>query len=617
MVVKMNKTVLLETPENISFGAKIKQIFVGDHTQPARRRLFNSLWAILMGFVVCGIIIAFTGNNPFIVFFTLFNDGISVFGNKFITVFIAYVISSLAVALCFKCGLFNIGISGQMMMGGFTTLLIFQGLSINGGTVAFALIMSIVAGALVALLAGFLKTYFNVNEVVSTIMLNWVIFFVIKFVVQSFPFNPDPALKDKWQFFLSDGDSLSYNLSIGYTMPAFFQPSDLNNSWFTNNWNWIIITIGVLLVAVFGVILSKTALGYKIKMTGLSQDAANYSGTNKNALVMGIMALSGALSGLAGFIWYVGQGGQIDISLQPLTAGFDAIAIALIVFNNPAGILVSSFIYGIINAGSLAIPPQFPGLPNEINEIIIGIIVYIAAIAIIFSKFNLGKWIKQFFILSAYQKYRSAKVNNWKARIDFWKSGFAVRSKIRKIKSANIQTWKQIEEEYKHNIRALEADLWVSYQDKGPKFNIELLNENDQNLYFDKIASLRKERDINLAKNEYFDKFNIKSARLEKFKQEKLVYIGIRDEILENHKKVKAAQKSLKFLAKNELDPHRIEEILVNSWNQIQSIKLEHETFNKNKFIAIQNQLKDASSTYHISNPVFNNFKNIQEGGNN
>ena len=607
----MNKTVLLETPENISFGAKIRQIFTGEHTQSGRRKLFNSLWAVLAGFLICGIIIAFTGNNPFIVFLTLFSDGMSVFGNKFVSIFVAYVISSLAVALCFKCGLFNIGISGQMMMGGFSTLLIFQGLSINGATITFALIMSIVAGAFVALIAGALKTYFNVNEVVSTIMLNWIVFFVIKFVVQSFPAG------DGVKFFLSDADSLSYNLSVGYTMPAFFQPTDLNNSWFTNSWNWVIIGIAIFLIAVFSIVLAKTAFGYKIKMTGLSQDASNYSGTNKNALVMGIMALSGGLSGLAGFIWYVGQGGQIDISLQPLAAGFDAIAISLIVFNNPVGIFLSSFVYGIINAGSLGIPSQFPGLPKETNEIIIGIMVYIAAVCIIFSRFSVAKWVKQFFILSPFQTYRSAKVDNWKARFSYWGSWFAMKGEIAKIKSVNGRTWKEIEQKYKENLRSLEAQIWSQYQDKGHKFNIELLTEDDQAKYFDQAAALRKERDMALAQNEYFDKFRIKSARLEKFKQQRLAYTGVRDEILLNNKKLKDAKKSLKFLAKNELDPHRIEEILVNSWNQIQAIKLENETVSKTKFMQMQDSLKAAAQSYNVINPAFDEFKTIQEGGNN
>ena len=192
-----------------------------------------------------------------------------------------------------------------------------------------------------------------------------------------------------------------------------------------------------------------------------------------------------------------------------------------------------------------------------------------------------------------------------------------MKGEIAKIKSVNGRTWKEIEQKYKENLRALESQIWSQYQDKGHKFNIELLTEDDQAKYFDQAAALRKERDMALAQNEYFDKFRIKSIRLEKFKQQRLAYIGVRDEILLNNKKLKDAKKSLKFLAKNELDPHRIEEILVNSWNQIQAIKLENETVSKTKFMQMQDSLKAAAQSYNIINPAFNEFKTIQEGGNN
>lgn len=192
-----------------------------------------------------------------------------------------------------------------------------------------------------------------------------------------------------------------------------------------------------------------------------------------------------------------------------------------------------------------------------------------------------------------------------------------MKGEIAKIKSVNGRTWKEIEQKYKENLRSLESQIWSQYQDKGHKFNIELLTEDDQAKYFDQAAALRKERDMALAQNEYFDKFRIKSIRLEKFKQQRLAYIGVRDEILLNNKKLKDAKKSLKFLAKNELDPHRIEEILVNSWNQIQAIKLENETVSKTKFMQMQDSLKAAAQSYNIINPAFNEFKTIQEGGNN
>ena len=578
-----------------SVRTKLQQVFQADHHQPARRRLFNSLWAILVGFVITSVLIAFTGNNPFAVLFTLFSDGFSVFGNRFISIFIGYLIAALAVALCFKCGLFNIGISGQMMMGGFTTLVIFQALEISGATVFLALIMAVVAGAFSAVLAGALKTYFNVNEVVSTIMLNWIIFFVIKFLVQFFVKTSPTG------FGLSDGDSLASNLSLGYTMPNFFQPTDFHNSWFSNRWNWIIITLALVLVSVLGLGLAKTAFGYKIKMTGLSQDAANYSGTNKNALVMNIMALSGGLSGLAGFIWYVGQGGQIDIAEQPLVAGFDAIAIALIVFNNPVGILASSFIYGIINAGSLGIPSQFVGLPTEINEIIIGTMVYIAAVCVVFSKFHVAQWCRKFCILARHQHYRSARVTYWSHRIKYWQGWFSTKRAIHQIKVANGSQWRDIKAQYAANVAKLETDLWYEYQDQGSKFSVEALREADQLIYFETVAKLRKERDLALAQAAYFEHHKITSARFDTFLARRQDYWTQRDLILSHHDRLRTSQKLIQSIQAGRIPADQVEALLLQTWAQMSPICC---SAFASKVAVLRRQLQTLAQTHQVASSI-------------
>lgn len=575
---------------------KFSGVFFSERNQSPRRKLFNSIWAIIFGLVISGIIVSISGHNPFLFFTSLFNEGLTTYGNKLIPMFVAYIMAGLGVAICFKSGLFNIGISGQMMAGGFTTLVIFRSelltkTSISASSIVLALFVAIMIGALVAVIAGMLKTTFGVNEVVSTIMLNWIIFFVIKFLVIDLASLPYQVLDTdtgkivtKYRDFLADGSSLSSNLSLGYTLPNFFFPTDLNNSWFTNSWNWIILSIALVMVVATWFLLSKTRFGYKIRMIGLNKDAAEYSGTNKNSLILIVMAISGAFCGLAGFIWYMGIGGQMDISEQPLLAGFDAITISLLAYNNPVGLVLSSFFYGTLSAGSAAIPTQFVGLPKETTDIIIGILVYGAAISIAFSRLNVFRWSRDFINLSRYKKYRNAAVDLWSARWTYFVDAFKVQSKINSVKSQNGNKWKKINEEFKQKLIDIEKSYFEKYKDSGmKKFDVKLMTNEDQLIYFDKLATLSKDKNERLASEHYFEKNIFKAERVEKFKVAKEKFATIKKEMLLENNKILATTRELRKASFFKPNSAQAEEIILTTWFEVNSIDLAKENISKNK----------------------------------
>ncbi len=534
----MNNTITLGAWDTFKFR------FFDDKRYLSRRKVYNSLWAVLFGFIVSAIVISFTGNNPFLVFASLFQQGTTTFGNKLISIFIAYLFASLAVAICFKGGLFNIGISGQMMAAGFTTLLIFRSellthSSISGGSIVLALFISILIGALVALLAGCLKSFFGVNEVVSTIMLNWIIFFLVKFLVQDLAtWEINGATVD----FLATSDSLASNLSSGYNMPNFFYPQDVSNSWFANYWNWIIISLAIIVVIFVWFVLSKTSFGYKIKMVGLNKDASEYSGTNQKSLTLIVMAISGGLSGLAGFIWYIGQGGQIDIADQPLLAGFDAVAISLLVFNNPIGVVLSSFVYSILSVGSSGLSSEFPGMQKEIDQVIIGIFIYCAAITVVFSKLNVYTWVHRFIMLHKYDRYWKSNHKMWKARWVYFKDWFKVKKEIHNLKSQHRKDWGQINNKYKNLVQ----DLEKHYAGQNNKFEISKLTEQQQVKYFEQIAKLKKEKDGELFLAHYFDIESIKSKRIIEFQKEKENHNHVKTSLINEYKQSKNLKKELR-----------------------------------------------------------------------
>lgn len=543
----------------------VKYRFFDDKSISSRRKFYNTIWAVVFGFIVSGIIISCTGNNPFGVFASIFEQGLTTFGNKLISIFIAYLFAALGVSICFKAGLFNMGISGQMMSAGFTTLLIFRSdllhnIEIGTSSIVLAFFISMLMGAFVGMLAGILKAYFKINEVVSTIMLNWVIFFIIKFLIF------DYATYDG-QDFLATSDSLSSNLSNGYILPNFFYPTNLNSSWYSNSWNWIIIVLGIIMVLVIWFTLAKTSFGYKIKMIGLNKDASEYSGTNQKFLILSIMSISGALSGIAGFIWYIGQGGQIDIAEQPLLAGFDAVAISLLVFNNPISIVISSFLYGIFSVGSSGISSEFAGMQKELNQIIIGVFIYCAAITVVFNKFKLYTWMKKHWILMRYNRVgksfallknnsffkRSSKLHKfnsnkikmisyWRATFKYWFSFISVNKQISKIKKENKSAWKQINNKAAKEVSNIESIYNSKYKLKS--FDIKVLSNEDRELYFEQLVSIKREKDILLAEHKYFEKNEIKSKPIIEYNNYKKVHKEYQESLIKHYYENKKIRKA-------------------------------------------------------------------------
>ncbi|WAM08328.1 ABC transporter permease subunit [Mycoplasmopsis cynos] len=189
----------------------------------------------------------------------------------------------------FKSGLFNIGVSGQMsfpVIIFFTILIIFR-LDTSNISLQFLIGMFfifIILGMFIGMISGILKAFFNVHEVISTIFLNWIIAFLGRylFTLSNKVFGNDPKVRSYF-------DDISGTKLINVSIDT----------------QYIFIYIGIALLAVLVFLIwfiySKTALGYKIKMVGLNKTNAKYVGVNEKLLIITIMSISGALSGIAGF----------------------------------------------------------------------------------------------------------------------------------------------------------------------------------------------------------------------------------------------------------------------------------------------------------------------------
>lgn len=500
-----------------SIFKKMKENFFTEKEIGGRRRLYNSLWALLFGIVASILIISFTGNNPFEVFQVIFNDAIRQ-EVKFITTVIVFIIATLGTAMCFKSGIFNIGISGQMMAGGITSVLILKLVGINGGTITLSIILAMISGALVAATAGALKAFLKVNEVVSTIMLNWIIFYVIQFIIQS----NIPGLVTS--------TSLGQDQTEAFVLPSFFQSS---------GWLAILIIFGIILISCTWFLFSQTSIGYKMKMLALNKDASKYAGSNESIILLSIMTIAGSMAGLAGFLFYT-EIGAIKATSEPISLGFDTIAITLLVYNNPFGIGISSILFTIIKLGVGALKPLFPPLTEDFAQIIFGIIIYISAIGIVFERFKIYTYIKNYYIYYKDPNYKEIRSFYKSNRQDIVKEQKNNNLIIKEIKLNNKKTWKEIKKQSIAKKELLDRELFINKQ------TLSDLSEQQQEYYFLKISEIKKEKDNELFENRYFEIIGIKNITKSSNFENKNILRERRAEILEKYNLERKKSKLLK-----------------------------------------------------------------------
>jgi simple sugar transport system permease protein len=273
--------------------------------------------------------------------------------------------TGLAVAFAFKAGSFNIGGSGQYLAGGLMALL---GALLWKLPWYVDLILALVGGAVWGAIPGILKAYLNINEVLSAIMLNWIALIIGFVIIKNIPAMINPVYQTK-------------TATVSTVNPSGVIPSwGLEN--FSSNLT-ISVFIAILFAFVIWVILSKTTLGFEIKACGLNKDAAKYAGIAEKRNIIVAFAISGALAGLGGALYYLAPTSEAGFTLQTSTlpsAGFDGISVALLAANNPIGCIFSALLVSYLNVAGEKM--QSYGFAPEIVTVTIGVIVYFASFAV-------------------------------------------------------------------------------------------------------------------------------------------------------------------------------------------------------------------------------------------
>jgi simple sugar transport system permease protein len=264
------------------------------------------------------------------------------------------IFTGLGVALAFRAGIFNIGMQGQLVMGALATALtvlwassLFSGVVGTLVLIPFGLAVGALAGGLFAAIPGALKAYADANEVITTIMLNFVATSVALFLVAN-PFK-DPG---------SPANETVGLPEFALFPPILYEPRD--------DFSLIALGIAIALIGASYYLLEHTSFGYDIRTSGIQPEAAEYGGVDAARTIVSSMSLSGAIGGLGGAMYVLMILGNYQTGVP--SYGFDGITVSILAGNNPLGVGFAALLFGILKSGSIIVdvstdvPPQLVGV---------------------------------------------------------------------------------------------------------------------------------------------------------------------------------------------------------------------------------------------------------------
>jgi simple sugar transport system permease protein len=288
---------------------------------------------------------------------------IKYFGNTLVKT-APLLMCGLSVLFAYKAGLFNIGAAGQYVAGAGAALFLALKLSMPWYV---CLIAAMLAGALLGAISGLLKTFFNVNEVISCIMLNWISLYCVNMLLTTVKESTSP-----------------YTMTLSSTNPGALLPSlGLGKLFSNNNYVSLAIPLSVIVAILIWILLEKTKFGYELRATGYNKNAAKYCGMNQNRNTVLTMVIAGAIAGLGAALLYLTGFEQWQCSQSSVPdMGFNGISAAFLGGLNPIGTIFSSFfIQHITNGGAYVDKSLYCA---QISDLISSLIIYLCGFVAFF-----------------------------------------------------------------------------------------------------------------------------------------------------------------------------------------------------------------------------------------
>ncbi len=336
--------------------------------------LITALFAFIMG----GLVVLATGHNPLLTYQAIFRgtglgwispitlDGwrgwdtstnaVDAYNlTQTLLTTAPLILTGLAVAFAFRCGLFNIGGQGQYIVGAVTGVYIGSRFTEMGSFqhILFAMVMACLAGALWGSIAGFLKATTGAHEVITTIMLNWIAYWGASYLL-----GRDGPLQNH----VDRSIPISDDIAQGAQLPVFWGEAALQGL-------HVGIFIAISALFVFYLILHRTTLGYEVRAVGFNPEAARYGGISVSRNFILAMGISGLFAGLAGAIDILGWQHKLGVlDVQVSNIGFIGIAVALLGRNTAVGVGLAALLFGALFTGTSTrsingdvFPPELAG----------------------------------------------------------------------------------------------------------------------------------------------------------------------------------------------------------------------------------------------------------------
>jgi len=314
--------------------------------------------AVVIAFLVGALVLLATGHSPIDAYSKLLTGA---FGDSYglgqtLTQATPIIFTSLAFLFAFKCGLFNIGAEGQLLIGGFAAAWV--GISFTGLPIYVHLPLALLAGAAGGALWGFipavLKAELDAHEVITTMMLSYVALYITSYMV-NYPFKA-PGWVAQTPF-----------IAPAAELPRILPPTQLSGS----------IIVALIMAGITAFVLQRTTLGYEVRAIGLNATAARSGGINVKRGMLLALVISGMIAGLGGAGEILGVERRFIDGFSP-GYGWDGLAVALIGGLNPFGVVLASILVGALRSGGMVMN-RVTGVPLDVIYLIQSLVVLFAA----------------------------------------------------------------------------------------------------------------------------------------------------------------------------------------------------------------------------------------------
>ena len=277
---------------------------------------------------------------------------------------------SLSILFAYKVGLFNIGAAGQYCIG--VALSLYAALA-WGWSWLPCMLLAMLGGALLGAISGLLKSYCNVNEVISGIMLNWIVLYLTNMLLTQVKEDTSP-----YTFVLSHKNASAILPSLG-----------LGSLFNGNQYVGLALPLSIVIAILVWVVLEKTRIGYELRATGNNKNAAKYCGMAEKRNIIMTLAISGMLAGLGAAMLYLTGYEQWQCSTSSVPGmGFNGIAAAFLGGLNPIGAILASFFIQHITAGGAYVDKSM--YCAQISDLISSIIIYLCGF-VLFMKYAMNR----------------------------------------------------------------------------------------------------------------------------------------------------------------------------------------------------------------------------------